>query len=99
MKDGDPGEGTSTVFLQHLLMQKNSGYTKLTLRAKITAWAIILPDNIESTHINLLANSDFFFNLIFFVISLCIFLALGEGFTMQIKNTKTILHCMPKGTK
>lgn len=49
------------VFLQHLLLQKDSIPTKLTSRATITALAIILPDNIKSRHINLLANSRFFF--------------------------------------
>lgn len=97
MRDGAPGEGISTVFLQQPLMQKNSVYTKLTLRAKITALAIIWPDNIKSRHINLLAELFLLFK--FFVISLCIFLALGEGFTMRMRNTKTILQSMPKGTK
>lgn len=82
------------VFLQHLLLQKDSIPTKLTSRATITTLAIILPDNIKSRHINLLANSRFFF---FFVISLSIFLALGEDINRWMQNTK-ILKCMPKGT-
>lgn len=66
MKDGASGEGISTVFLQHLLLQKDSIHTKLTSRAKITALAIILPDNIKSRHSNLLAKSTFIFYLNYF---------------------------------
>lgn len=82
MKDGASGERISTVFLQHLLLQKDSIHTKLTSRATITALAIILPDSIKSRRINLLTNSTFIFYLnCFDNLPVCIFLALGEDNT------------------
>lgn len=97
VKDGASGEGISTVFLQHLLLQKDSIHTKLTSRATITALAIILPDNIKSRHINLLASSTFIFYLNYLVISLCIFLALWDDINRWVQNPKTFSNVCQKG--